>query len=455
MLSAAVLALLTGYLVVRAPIALLAVAAVALWVACMVSVRSARTLFFCVAALLPFHAFMSVNGVPAWWKEALLLILFAAVVARGGLRHHPLTWPTFAFGASVLLSAVLHRKFGVYDLAPYVAFVPLVFIIPALVDSERRLRMLALVALAGALVNAAAVIAGGLWNLELFPDYGQVSAFLGHTRSASFAGSVLIGAQLFGAAGAGVGALLLMRGVRNGMWGWIGRFVIVVVLLAAGLVSFTRGVLVTIVLGLALTPVLLLVARGSTSGRRVYGTGLVSLTLLAATALGVMVGTDTVYEKRLSVFTGSVAASDELRQDRWDRTLHIALESPVAGAGPGFTGYARVRQELGAVLATYTPDTVTVPISESNGLKVFAETGALGAAAALWLLLAAIRLLWRRLTYAPALILLVALLCVVAQGLFSATMESYLGNAIFWGLLGAAVTCARLGDRRGPDQRIV
>ena len=42
----------------------------------------------------------------------------------------------------------------------------------------------------------------------------------------------------------------------------------------------------------------------------------------------------------------------------------------------------------------YVPLSAGIPISESNVLKVFAETGIVGLLAALWLLVVAARMLW-------------------------------------------------------------
>lgn len=448
------LTVLAGYAVVLEPRMLAGALAAAVVLVCANNVKVARLLLVIVVALLPFHAFLSANGLVPWWKEALLALLLASVVLREGIRANPMILPTGLFIACVLLAAALGGRFGSYDLSPYLAYLPLVLIIPSLATSPRHLNMLIAVVLASGLINAGVVIYGSVSGVDLFESYGDESPFLGTQRASSFAGPSLVTSTLLGALAAGSLAGLLTRGAERSSTSVIRGAAAVAVFASASILSLTRGAVVSLAVALVLTPVLTTLRAQGSRASRVKASGVLIVSMLAIVGLGALVTTESSYKERLSIFSGSTASADSTRADRWEETLEIALRSPVAGEGPGFTGLSRIRETLGPD-ANYFPAYLPVPVSESNLLKVFAEVGLLGVLAAVWLFFVAARELWRAAAvHRTALIMLVVLVAMATRGLFYQTMESYIGAALFWGAVGIAAAFGRFAGAPAERQAL-
>jgi hypothetical protein len=142
---------------------------------------------FLLLALLPVHALLLELGFPPWWKETLALGLsLLAVLQPQALLRDGVSWLVLLFSLTVLASGLLHSRLGIFDVYPYLAFMPLALTLPIFVTRSDQLRKLAVAFVASSLVNAVVVIVARFLNAEIV-QLGEIRTTFGTSvRPASF-----------------------------------------------------------------------------------------------------------------------------------------------------------------------------------------------------------------------------------------------------------------------------
>ncbi len=407
-----------------------------------------------LATLAPLHGLLLELQIPAWWKEALAACLLLMAVPWFFIRRIPLLFLFLLFVMAALSAAILNGRFSSYDLAPYIAFVPLGIAIPFLVRNERQIHYVIAGLLAGSAVDAVIVILAQLRDADIVQGYVFQSSFQGELRPASYAGPNLLTGTLLGVGGGLVVAWLILRRRDSSRFLTTCMTGLGILLVIGAVMSLARAAIFAIGVGLVAAYFMRLVQARTSSGR---GAALpITLAVSVVVLMAAFFSTDSLLASRFTL--GSVnEKSDETRIDRWRSGLETAAESPLFGKGPGYTGRSRVIEALGTT-STYHPDTLDVPISESNWVKILAETGLLGAFTAIGLVVAAIRRLWRTAAaFNSAAITLITLIILLAHGLVYQSMESYIGSGLFWGcigLAGAYEQMARSAETKPPDSAV-
>lgn len=377
--------------------------------------RLGRRLLYVLVALMPLHAGLVALHVPSAWKELLIgVILVIALTLPSPARFERADWLVVLYFGIVALSALSNRVSNLSDIAPYLVYVPFAVIVPRLEIRGERLKTLLWIATGSLLINFVWMIglhAGPLRFLNLSAEDGYRWATTG-----SLTGGGLATASLYGVASgtAWIGAALSRHKISLGLLGLI--FTI-----AANMTGSRAGLLLSAA-GLFIGLVLLTVRYRSV--RRVGRWLMVGCVVAAVVA---------------AIATPRVLRSDDpLRVGRWQAAIHLALEHPVLGAGPGAISQGRAIRELGLAANGPLPDNVIgTRVSESSALKVAAEVGFPALIAiAVWLFTVLLRggafrvgLLFENPLAAvgPALLLL-----TVINGLTYQNMESFIGAGLFW-----------------------
>lgn len=428
-----VVAVLSGVLVSHDTVLAILLAIVVAVMAMNQKQRMARATLWLLVALMPFHGLLLEVGVPAWWKEALTASLLV-MAPRSLLRAHrsKLFWPISAFVGVTIASAALAGRWAPLDLGPYLFFVPLAFSLPVIIESKRQLNRLAFTALIGVLANAAVVIAAQVQGQTIMGISGAANSSGAHLYS--WVGPRLLSATLIGTAAAAMFAVAHLH--QNNRNKKLVAYAVAGYLAVAVICTLSRGAFVALITGVAVTLALGMLRRGSSS--KLFAAALIVAGLMIAGAGLLHLPGSSIYVDRFTAFGISNDASNSTRLQRWTATGRMAADAPVLGNGPGATGQSRLREELPN--ATYYPDSIKVPISESNWLKILAEIGVLGAAAAAAVVGTATRTLWRASAQdGVALVALITLIVLVVHGATFQSMEAYIGAFQFWAVVGLSV----------------
>jgi O-antigen ligase len=398
-------------------------------------------------ALLPVHALLLDLGFPPWWKEVLALgLALMAILQPQALLRDGVSWLVVVFALAVLATGLLHSRLGLYDVYPYLAFMPLALTLPIFVTHKRQLRKFAVAFVGSSLINAVIVIVARLQNADLVQLSSIHTTFGRSVRPASFAGPNLITATLLGLVGAGLVCQLIF-GVRRR---WLGHVALTTLVVGGAVASLARTAVLGIVLGVAVGLAMAMFHGGIMRfPNRVLG-GVAFLLVLAGFA-SLALASDSVYGQRFLSFESNEASTTH-RVERWGQALSAASDNPFLGNGPGALGLSALRHDLGQL--DYIPDTHKTAYAESNWLKVLAELGVVGALLALWLILKAFSSLWSAGRHsAEALVCFAILTVLFLQGAVAFTMETYIAAALFWILIGAAAFFAQTTEtvHRGDD----
>lgn len=430
--------MLTAFLLVYRPVYLagglvaVAIASLAL------HLRSVAVMLLCVlAGLVPLHGLLLEVGVPSWWKEAVAAFLLAVALPRlMDLQRHRLAGPVLGFLAVVLVSGIVNGRLGALDWRPYIAYLPLALAIPVCLSREKHLFWVATAGISGALIDAVIVIVSQIRGRNLVSLAAFQSDFLDVLRPGSYAGPNLLTATLLGIVAAGLLAWLLLARSTAPLPLQLVMLGLSAIFLAACFATLARGAVLAAAVGF-FAAVYVGSLRKRERGRR-HSALLPASFVLGVFLIALLVApSESIVAQRFQS-TEASQRSDTTRVGRWTAAIALGLESPVIGQGPGATGLSRVREVLGPD-TTYVPDTVAVPISESNWLKIFAELGIVGVGAAIVLVNRAIRILWRAASSSlVARVVFVLLAVVVLHGAVYQSMESYVAGIAFWGLIGVA-----------------
>lgn len=319
------------------------------------------------------------SGSPEGLLVAHLVFLLAVASAarRGVVADRRLAGAAAAFlGAAALAGALGGYRFGsllaIVDLAVVLATLVTVEAL-ARVEPDGAVGLLPVVVVAG-IVQAFAIL--GAWAANGFGARGP-----GTLLNSDHAAAYLLLA--FWAALAGIPRRekpfeSLSAGAGAGPWPNVFGAA-AVLLLAASVLQASRGALIALVAG----GTVYLVLRGRAMAPRVQ-------TAVVAVALGVVACAGTAIAYRFAT------SDDPYRWDRlrlWSVALSVARQHPWLGAGPGVFSYVTAPLDL-ARAEWPVRFAKHVEATHSDYLRVLAETGVLGAAACLGLLVLIVARAW-------------------------------------------------------------
>lgn len=389
--------------------------------------RIGRGLLYVLIALLPLHAGLVALGVPSLWKELVIgatVVIALTLPARASVGR--VDGFFLVYFALVIASAAIHFVTNLADLAPYFVYVPFAITVPRLLVSSRHVAIMTWVAIASLLFNAAWMLAVRL-DIVGGPDLLAVVGPSWNTTG-SLTGGALATSSLYGVS---AGVAWVAGGVSRHR---LRRWLLALVLTAAGGLTGSRAAIVTSGLGLLLAIVLAAASTRSGPAVRALLAG-----LLLSMGLAVIV-----------VGPHLIRADDSVRANRWAATVHVALDNPLLGAGPGATSQSRAIRHLGLDPRGNLPDTIVgTRVSESSALKVAAEIGFPGLVAiTVWVVSVVVRAGPVRPAIpnggGPQFLGPVIVLLTVLSGITVANMESFVGATLFW--LGVGLCRLKLID---------
>lgn len=158
------------------------------------------------------------------------------------------------------------------------------------------------------------------------------------------------------------------------------------------------------------------------------------LTLLASILIVISVNPELITRVQ-TIFLGDQYSTNAYRMEVWQTSLELIKENCIIGIGIGNDVFRKV-------YALYMKPGFEALSTYSVFLKVFVETGVIGASFFVLILLSAFKTLWMAYRRYPSLSLLLgtSLLLVLAQGLFDTVMFRPPIFLLFWFLLAVVVT---------------
>lgn len=341
------------------------------------------------------------------------------------------------------------------ELLKNAAYVGILLLTLVLVDSPTRLKALALtlvlVGIAEALYGLAGYLAGdslGLWEPPTGGHHVAHGTFVNRNHYGAHLAmtmALLVGILLSSAPRAGAGrrwrarlqalldAVLTARALL-----YLGA----VLMLAALMLSGSRGASLSLVFGLGTIVVLGARWRGRGSGE----TRVAALVVVLALVAGLWLGTGVLGPRLVA----SIAGSDG-RLEVWSQSLKVVADYPVLGVGAGGFQWVLPGYRSGPALAYYDH-------AHNDYLETLVDYGVLGCAplaAALWLLLARLLVAYRRRSsrYYRGMLFgsLAGCLTMLAHAMLDFNFHIPANAAYFYALLGLGLVASQMERYREPS----